>query len=237
MRRERDLRGWSQEDVADKLGTSAVNISRWERGITFPSSYYRQRLCLLFEKDAAQLDLLCAPISSVSAANEASKSRNVNQQPFHQPCNLDFSENLFGWSLSGNARLRYEYAIDHVVKQSGQVSACLKSSTAEPEEFGVIAQIVAADAYRGKQLCLRGSIQAEAVEEWCGLWLRVDGPQQLLHSFDNMEDRPVHGTTGWTRYEIVLPVFLDSVNIVFGMLLVGRGQVWLDKMELACISE
>ncbi len=48
---ERQRRNLSQEDVAEKIGTSAVNISRWERGVTSPTPYYRQRLCELFDKN------------------------------------------------------------------------------------------------------------------------------------------------------------------------------------------
>src|SRR5579885_340569 len=50
-------RGLSQREVADYLGTTAVNVSRWERGITRPIPYYRQKICALFEKAAWELDL------------------------------------------------------------------------------------------------------------------------------------------------------------------------------------
>ncbi|MFL5664267.1 MAG: helix-turn-helix domain-containing protein [Ktedonobacteraceae bacterium] len=32
--RQRRARGWTQRDVAEKIGTYPVNISRWERGET-----------------------------------------------------------------------------------------------------------------------------------------------------------------------------------------------------------
>src|SRR2546425_911640 len=58
LRRERELRGWSQEYLAEQLETTSTNISRWERGTTFPIPYYRQRLCELFGKSAQELDLM-----------------------------------------------------------------------------------------------------------------------------------------------------------------------------------
>jgi len=58
LRRARILHGWSQSALATKLGTSPKNVSRWERGYTFPSPYYRERLCQLFEVDAQVLGLL-----------------------------------------------------------------------------------------------------------------------------------------------------------------------------------
>lgn len=50
-------RQWSQHEVADRLGTTHVNVSRWERGITRPSPYFRRKLCQLYGKSAAELDL------------------------------------------------------------------------------------------------------------------------------------------------------------------------------------
>jgi hypothetical protein len=62
------------------------------------------------------------------------------------------------------------------------------------------------------------------------MWMRVEGPDRKVLSFDNMDSRPVHGTTGWTRYEIVLDVPADSLDIAFGfMLLEGAGKVWGDN--------
>ena len=58
LRRERELRGWSQEYLAEQLETTSTNISRWERGTTFPSPYFRRQLCELFGKSAQELDLM-----------------------------------------------------------------------------------------------------------------------------------------------------------------------------------
>jgi transcriptional regulator with XRE-family HTH domain/energy-coupling factor transporter ATP-binding protein EcfA2 len=57
LRRARDLKGWTQSDVAEALGTDSETISRWERGITIPSSYYRLRLCTALGKTAEELGL------------------------------------------------------------------------------------------------------------------------------------------------------------------------------------
>src|SRR5579864_1503685 len=57
LRRARDLKGWTQSDVAEALGTDSETISRWERGITVPSSYYRLKLCTVLGKTAEELGL------------------------------------------------------------------------------------------------------------------------------------------------------------------------------------
>src|SRR5262249_55223389 len=56
LRQARELRGWSQKFVAEQIDAPATcYISRWERGRTIPSPFYREKLCRLFGKDALEL--------------------------------------------------------------------------------------------------------------------------------------------------------------------------------------
>src|SRR5947209_971249 len=57
LRAERELRGWSQKYVAEQIGADHYYLSRWERGTAMPSPHYRQKLCVLFGKDARELGL------------------------------------------------------------------------------------------------------------------------------------------------------------------------------------
>lgn len=82
----RTLRGWSQQEVADRIGTTHVNISRWERGITKPTPYFRRKLCLLFNKSEQELDLEPAPkptgsLSPASTSDEAVYDPSIPLQP------------------------------------------------------------------------------------------------------------------------------------------------------------
>ncbi len=54
---ERLRRRWTQLEVADQLGTTPGNVSRWERGITSPGPYFRRKLCELFGRSAQELGL------------------------------------------------------------------------------------------------------------------------------------------------------------------------------------
>ena len=58
LRLERLQRQWSQQELADRLGTTVVSINRWERGVTSPTPYFRLKLCALFGKSAYELGLL-----------------------------------------------------------------------------------------------------------------------------------------------------------------------------------
>src|SRR5215467_1592056 len=58
LRAARKERGWSQQQVADRIGAPlSLNISRWENGTAFPSAYYLEKLCQLFGKTVRELGL------------------------------------------------------------------------------------------------------------------------------------------------------------------------------------
>ena len=51
-----------------------------------------------------------------------------------------------------------------------------------------------------------------------------------------MQNRPIKGTSDWTRYEIVLDVPQNAAAIAFGIRLRGKGQVWLDDVQFAIVG-
>ena len=71
-------RGLSQQDVAENIQTTHVNVSRWERGITKPSPYFRRKLSKLFGLSEEDLDLIPpAPASVASGENGTGESQNA----------------------------------------------------------------------------------------------------------------------------------------------------------------
>ena len=97
-------------------------------------------------------------------------------------------------------------------------------------------QVFRADRHRGERLRMSAYVKTKDVEAWAGLWMRVDGPGGGILSFDNMQDRPVRGTIGWEQYEVVLDVPETSVHIAFGVLLAGKGKVWVDDFEFEVVG-
>ena len=105
-------------------------------------------------------------------------------------------------------------------------------------------------------------IKAEDVQNWAGLWLRVDGKVSSksvtttlknnnrkvtsdVHNsetkktlaFDNMYNRAIKGTMNWTQCEIVLDIADTATNIAFGALLNGTGQIWFDDLKLDIVGK
>lgn len=119
LKHERELRSWSQEQVAEKIGTTAPNVSRWERGKTFPDTYYRQKLCELFGKSTEELGLIqhdtdakskqstnqqvVAQDSTSSAPVVFPPARNQNRQRMLQKVRIFWINGVLEQSLNGSA--------------------------------------------------------------------------------------------------------------------------------------
>ena len=58
LRHARSLRGWSQAKLAEEVGTSFEMVSRWERGVTIPTLYFRAHLCTVLGMTAEELGLV-----------------------------------------------------------------------------------------------------------------------------------------------------------------------------------
>ena len=74
LRYERELRGWSQNDLAEQIGTTALSVSRWESGITVPKHHFRRKLCTLFDKSAEELGLLVVDAENGTGSQEVLSS-------------------------------------------------------------------------------------------------------------------------------------------------------------------
>jgi hypothetical protein len=140
------------------------------------------------------------------------------------------------WIASGSHPQDYKMGIDPDTSHGGKSSGTIKSVSDHPAGFGMLMQTVSADKYRGRRLRLTGYVKSREVEQWSGLWMRVDGKKYLPLAFDNMQDRPVKGTTEWQKVEIVLDVPEKAVSIAFGLMLMGGGQVWVDDIQLKTVS-
>jgi transcriptional regulator with XRE-family HTH domain len=98
LRVQRQLRGWSQEDVARglvgagieigerQLGVTRHLVSRWERGITSPRAPYPKILCRLFNTTADELGLVSpsrqVPVSVTIEGSTIADGDEVERRDF-----------------------------------------------------------------------------------------------------------------------------------------------------------
>jgi hypothetical protein len=143
-----------------------------------------------------------------------------------------------GWFIAGNKPADYESSVDNANEFNGQPSAYLRSKSPQMGEgFGTLMQNFSAEQYIGKRVRFGAFVKSEAVERWSGLWMRVDGKTgQTPLAFDNMQDRPIKGASGWKEYEVVLDVPQGATGIFFGILLDGPGSVWLGGVKFEVVG-
>jgi hypothetical protein len=134
----------------------------------------------------------------------------------------------------------YDTGVTTDVSKSGTTSAFIKSKVGieEIEGFGTLMQQFSPGKYLGRRIMLSGYVKSENIDQWAGLWMRVDGRKGGSSlAFDNMMDRPITGSTEWERYEVVLDVAVEAGNIAFGFLLSGTGALWADGLTIEEVSE
>ena len=153
---------------------------------------------------------------------------------------LQFSNQEDGpkyWYRSGSKPASYKMEFDKTVYQSGVKSIIIESLEKEIDGFATIMQTCNAKNYLGTKIKMTGYIKSENAADWAGMWLRVD-PKDSHESlaFDNMQDRPVRGTTDWTKYEIVLDVPAESGTLNFGVLMAGTGKIWFDNVSFEILD-
>ncbi|MEQ8624847.1 MAG: hypothetical protein RJQ00_03090 [Vicingaceae bacterium] len=145
-------------------------------------------------------------------------------------------EKVKGWFLAGSSPSDYEIGITQEKTREGKV-AFLKSTENKIKGFGTIMQSFDSKSFNGKKVKLSGYIKSSDVKNWAGMWMRVDKEEERAVSFDNMEDRPIKGTTDWVKYEIILDVPPKSKLISYGVLLVGTGEVLIDNFNFKIVGE
>lgn len=141
-----------------------------------------------------------------------------------------------GWEVYGEPSANaHILRLDRATQYRGSASGQIKSKGESSESFATMMQMFKADTYRGKRLRLSAWLKTQNADS-AQLWMRLDGAKSML-GFDNMDNRPIKGTTDWAHYAITLDVPAETVNIAFGAFLVGQGQVWMDDYLFEVVGE
>jgi hypothetical protein len=142
-----------------------------------------------------------------------------------------------GWFAAGSKPKSYQMGTDKGAGQNGVNAATIKSIDKQITGFGTLMQQSMPGIYLGKRVRMTGYMKSDKVTSWAGLWLRVDqaGSTKSL-SFDNMYDRPIKGSVGWTKCEIVLDVPSNASMLAYGALLNGTGQIWFDNIQFEIVD-
>ncbi|PXX45040.1 transcriptional regulator [Undibacterium pigrum] len=141
------------------------------------------------------------------------------------------------WVLAGETPKSYQIGIDRNQTISGKGSKFIRYESGEEKSWGTLMQMIGAEQYRNKRLRFQARVKTKDVDNWAGLWMRVDTPSRDDSPFYNSEDKPIKGTTDWQLRSVVLDVPADAKAIAFGVIDEGKGQVWLDDLKLEVVSK
>jgi len=92
-------------------------------------------------------------------------------------------------------------------------------------------QFIAADQYRGKRTKFSAVIKTDAVDGSAYLVMMVIGVAREVLSYDFMERRNISGVTDWKRVDVVLDVPMASVQVVVGVAIAEKGQIWASGLR------
>lgn len=149
------------------------------------------------------------------------------------------SAKISHWIITGTAPDKYETGIDQKIFHVGtrSVSICSNSEEYEEDEYAAVLQQFSAERFRGKRVRFAAFVKAQNVEGWAGLWMRFDGRFSATLKLDNMQNRPIRGTSEWNIYSCVLDVPPETEVINIGILLSGRGHVWMDNASFQEVDQ
>jgi hypothetical protein len=161
-----------------------------------------------------------------------------------QPSNLAFdnmgttfsdpSNSIHQWHVHSDHDFLIE--VDPKVKFMGKSAAYLNCRIQDPKGFGSIYQIFSAQNYLGQRVRFSAYVKTVAVPDWDGLFMQVDGEHRTL-AFDAMEERPIKGTTDWTKYSTVLDVPLNAKKIKIGFLHGSAGTAWISNLSFEAVAK
>jgi hypothetical protein len=129
-----------------------------------------------------------------------------------------------GWHLAGSNPENYETGVDSQANRDGFPIAYLKSKPSATVGFGTLMQSFGASKYAGQRIRLSASVKSDEVNDWAGLWMRVDVNSRPF-VIDNMADRSIKGSVDWHVYQVVLDVPKEATSVAFGILLSKSGMV------------
>ncbi|WP_136669307.1 helix-turn-helix domain-containing protein [Flavobacterium sp. H122] len=247
------LKGLTQNELAELCNVSLRTIQRIELAEVTPRSFTIKTIFSVLDYDFYNSN---APIVNGKTSSSVYWIKDLFNLKKNTMKKLSFlsiillfatvlltrnesqAQNINGWFKTGSKAKSYEIGLNSSESKTGKKCAYIKSIKRKIKGFGTIMQTCDAKNYLGKQIKMTGYVKTENVENWSGMWLRVDskyGGKYL--SFDNMHDRPIKGDTDWMKCEIILNVPKESSTLNFGILLNGTGEVYFDRISFEILGD
>jgi len=166
-----------------------------------------------------------------------------NNQPSTEPAVLALANESFDHPEHSSAG--FKCGMDPNVTSSGKPALLLLSTTANPTADGNAFCRVDVAPFLGKRVRISAMLKSANLANWGGIgmaaiaesgkWVRFDtSSNQLLNGAIN---RPIHGTTDWSRIEIVSDIPTDTSKLMVGVQMKGSGRLWIDGAKIEVVGE
>lgn len=140
------------------------------------------------------------------------------------------------WVVAGKQPASYQVGIDNLETVSGKGAKFIRYAQGDNTSWGTLMQQISAEHYRGQRVRFQAKVKTRDVNDWAGLWMRVDVDGHSV-AFYNSRDKPISGTTDWQTRSVVLDVPADGAVLSFGVINSGAGQVWIDELSLEPVGK
>lgn len=151
--------------------------------------------------------------------------------PLREAENLNFTNDLEHWYLTGTFPQDYTYVIDAETSCGGAKSISIFSHKTEPRGNIVLQQTLSPYGYRGKRVRFSASIRSIGVKQQASLYISTG-----IGLNEEKMKRTIYGTTDWTDYEVFLDIVNPNSYINFGLILQGPGWVRMTNVHFEVIE-
>lgn len=168
-------------------------------------------------------------------ATAARKVKLVNAG-FEEPLKGDGDPT--GWVTGQHAGVpSYTFALDEKVRREGKQS--LRIDNIGPEPYGAIYQPLPIAGLAGTTLRLTAWVRTQNAggerKGWgAALQLQAKKGGSPL-AYNDLSAHLISGSSEWTRREVVVAIPKDAEHVEVGIMLRGKGSVWLDDVELEVV--
>jgi hypothetical protein len=136
-----------------------------------------------------------------------------------------------GWVLTGSNPQAYEVRCENPYADCFIPLLRTRLNASAPLGNGSLTHTESAVPWRGRRVVLRAELRAGRIDGWGALWMRVDGPGDAPLAFDNMQNRPMRGTSAYEWYRVVLDVPPEAEKLSFGVFLHGPGGIFIRELQ------
>ena len=144
-----------------------------------------------------------------------------------------------GWVQWGPDSAHHTIRLDRQTMASGAASLTIVGDSSGPADGWLGArQFVAASAFAGHRVRILAKLKTRDATD-AVLYGKVEGfagDTVVRWFYDAMNDRDRKGTTDWAEESIVLDVPREATRFVFGSLLNGSGQMWVDDFSISLVD-